>query len=589
MTKSQTKMSKLATQIQRLAKGLNKFTISNILQLIDANDLEIELALKELEEEFIIKKISDTEYLYSKIKSISSDIILNVNKPEFFDKEWLTLDEVCAITYLKPVTVKRKCRKGEYEIKFVKRGKFKDYLINKNSLNLDKKPLQKFFIDDIISPDKIPQEKVIKTRIFKNDAEQAYFDKLPLYAQKRVFKYITIFKLVGSLSGKALKDFLVKLKAEHPEYKTSYCRFMTYRKAYIKEGLKALVPKYGPKHCPSTCVPKDMYEKFKELYLSPNRYSLAKSVDMLVQFGFEKDLIPSDKTFERLLLKEFDRAYITAVRNTPLELPELRQLEPNYVPAKQSIYEKYIDAANAYSSHIDKSTKEIAICQKGYIKNHLNPFFKRYKISEITNEVIIKFQQEKLSQGFAIGSIKRFTSTLTDILKHNNTDIKRLNFTSNETLLPVTEQRILNKKEIEEIKRTNIPKLWIICLGINIGELFALDYSNINFEDKTIKIDKILYKGTILKHRKQYKIRTLKLPAILLDTLQKEKTGRIFKEEKIDDYDILLNTHVKLLLDKNVTLNIIYKNLALHNINDFEIRFGFLLPQKLEDGFNILG
>ena len=53
MTKSQTKMSKLATQIQRLAKGLNKFTISNILQLIDANDLEIEFALKELVEECI--------------------------------------------------------------------------------------------------------------------------------------------------------------------------------------------------------------------------------------------------------------------------------------------------------------------------------------------------------------------------------------------------------------------------------------------------------------------------------------------------------------------------------------------------------
>ena len=63
MTKSQTKISKLATQIQRLAKGLNKFTISNILQLIDANDLEIELALKELEEEFIIKHENITYYL----------------------------------------------------------------------------------------------------------------------------------------------------------------------------------------------------------------------------------------------------------------------------------------------------------------------------------------------------------------------------------------------------------------------------------------------------------------------------------------------------------------------------------------------
>ena len=60
------RMSKLATQIQRLAKGLNKFTISNILQLTDANISETKLALKELEEEFIIRKISDEEYIYSK-------------------------------------------------------------------------------------------------------------------------------------------------------------------------------------------------------------------------------------------------------------------------------------------------------------------------------------------------------------------------------------------------------------------------------------------------------------------------------------------------------------------------------------------
>ena len=35
-------------------------------------------------------------------------------------------------------------------------------------------------------------------------------------------------------------------------------------------------------------------------------------------------------------------------------------------------------------------------------------------------------------------------------------------------------------------------------------------------------------------------------------------------------------------------LNIIYKNLAWHNINDFKMRFEFLIQQKLEDGFKII-
>ena len=91
-----------------------------------------------------------------------------------------------------------------------------------------------------------------------------------------------------------------------------------------------------------------------------------------------------------------------------------------------------------------------------------------------------------------------------------------------------------------------------------------------------------------MRHRKLYRIRTLKLPTILLKNLLKKKSGRIFQEEKIENYDTLLNTHVKLLLEQNVTINIIYKNIAMHNINDFEIRFGFLLPQKLNDNFEIL-
>ena len=108
------------------------------------------------------------------------------------------------------------------------------------------------------------------------------------------------------------------------------------------------------------------------------------------------------------------------------------------------------------------------------------------------------------------------------------------------------------------------------------------------FENKTIKIDKILYTGSVLKHRKASRIRTLKLPTILFENLSKKDSGRIFEEEKIEDYETLLNTHVKLLLAKNVTINVIYKNIAMHNIIDFEIRFGFLLPQQLSDDFEIL-
>lgn len=78
------------------------------------------------------------------------------------------------------------------------------------------------------------------------------------------------------------------------------------------------------------------------------------------------------------------------------------------------------------------------------------------------------------------------------------------------------------------------------------------------------------------------------MPAILLKDLNKNGSGKIFKNIEIKNYNILLNTHVKLLLDKKIPLNIICKILGMQCLNEFEARFNFLLPQQLEDDFEIL-
>ncbi|MBQ4115021.1 hypothetical protein IJD34_06420, partial [bacterium] len=61
----------------------------------------------------------------------------------------------------------------------------------------------------------------------------------------------------------------------------------------------------------------------------------------------------------------------------------------------------------------------------------------------------------------------------------------------------------------------------------------------------------------------------------------------IFKNIKIKNYSVLSNTHVKLMIDKKVPLNIITKLLGFQNLNEFNAVFGFLLPQQLDDDFDI--
>ena len=104
----------------------------------------------------------------------------------------------------------------------------------------------------------------------------------------------------------------------------------------------------------------------------------------------------------------------------------------------------------------------------------------------------------------------------------------------------------------------------------------------------SVNINKAYMNGTIQKDRKFYKKRQLKMPDILFNTLLPNGRGLIFKAVEIKNPSVLLNTHVKLMLDKKVPLNIISKLLGFQNLNEFDAVFGFLLPQKLEDGFEIL-
>ena len=121
-----------------------------------------------------------------------------------------------------------------------------------------------------------------------------------------------------------------------------------------------------------------------------------------------------------------------------------------------------------------------------------------------------------------------------------------------------------------------------------VYELFAILYSDIDFENKTVLINKFVKNGKIQKYNKRHKIRTLNLPQKLIDMLDINGIGRIFKKVKIGNFDTLLNTNVKLQLKHNIPLNLIYKNLGYANFSDFEKRFNFLLPKEIDKDLDIL-
>ena len=178
----------------------------------------------------------------------------------------------------------------------------------------------------------------------------------------------------------------------------------------------------------------------------------------------------------------------------------------------------------------------------------------------------------RLNKDFTSEEIKKYRSV--------GNSLPQLNLPSKNT--------VLNDNEIRNVVKNKKAELWILYLGITPDELFAILYSDIDFENKTVLINKFVKNGKIQKYNKRHKIKTLNLPQKLIDMLDINGIGRIFKKVKIGNFDTLLNTNVKLQLKHNIPLNLIYKNLGYANFSDFEKRFNFLLPIEIDKDLDIL-
>ena len=83
----------------------------------------------------------------------------------------------------------------------------------------------------------------------------------------------------------------------------------------------------------------------------------------------------------------------------------------------------------------------------------------------------------------------------------------------------LSKNSVLNNNEIKNVVKNKKVELWILYLGITPDELSAILYSDIDFENKTVLINKFVKNGKIQKYNKRHKIRTLNLPQKLIKIL----------------------------------------------------------------------
>lgn len=540
-------------KLLKLAKRLNSFELDDIVIMSGEEEKQIILILEALIKEGHIKLSTNGSYLY--------------------------LEKI----------IKSQSKKSEKVI------------------NIEIKPREMFKPEDLFDPEKE-----------KRDYEK--YLKAPEFARKKADKYLRVLELSRGLSGSKLKDFADKWNIVYPDMRTSYSQILRARHIVRLQGKAALLAAYGKNYKSPSTIDEELYGKFVRKYLSPlsprfsDTYKKLKAEYELENPEFNN--FPSSRAIDRRIKKDFTAEEIFNFRNS--------EIKPyKTMPAKKVIKESkpiftgdFKKAAELFleDNYLKRLKPSTSISYKGYIKNHLIPFFEDFKLPDITEKVINEFKLKKLDEDFSISSINSYLDTLRIIIKTYYPECLL-----SDSIKLIDEKnyykdiRILNEAEIKRLLNTAndlYPDFYsllytAISTGITRSEILALTVDCIDFENKIIKVEKSLYKGEIIRHRNKYQVRDVNISDELCKILKNEiKTnqGIVFAnlDGKVQDPDNMIkrrfnpvvkksgikpvrfidlrDTFAALLIKQNMPLTYIQQQLGHSSVNVTAERYKNLIP-----------
>jgi len=253
-------------------------------------------------------------------------------------------------------------------------------------------------------------------------------------------------------------------------------------------------------------------------------------------------------------------------------------------------------------------------------KKHFLPYFGEMKIKEISPLTIRKWQNKILVENYSESFMTTLHRQLTSFF---NYAIKFYNLKSNPCSIagkvkvskPVNEMKIWTLQDfnlfLSNIKNSEVKLAFEILFftGMRIGELMALNFSDVNYSNNTIKISKSYYKITgkeaittpktdssnrdiicpifLLKNIKTYyetlynKIPDQKIFTFAKDNLRHyvRKYSKILNIPKIRIHDFR-HSYASYLLHKNVNILAISKQLGHKDVKLTLSIYSHLLPES---------
>jgi len=328
-----------------------------------------------------------------------------------------------------------------------------------------------------------------------------------------------------------------------------------------------------------------------------------------------------DNAFKRVMKSGFgSRAeaehYLAEIR---IELEKGTCINKNRQLDFKTVAENFMQ--NYAVSYCKKSTVS---GYEGYLKNHLLPYFKKYKACEITPTLIESYISSMQGKGYKHKTINHTINLLSGIfskavragfVSYNPvTLIKRLK-------LPHMEMEFLDTFDIKvllETAKTEFPTFYpllqtAIATGMRRGELLALTWNDIDYDRKLIRVNKSYHNGRLEETKTKQSVRNICIPDNLVTVLKEWKkkapvgkvvfcnsvgsyqdpnnmVKRYFKPclEKAGVKNIrfhdLRHTYASLMISKGLPIKFIQQQMGHSSIQVTLDKYGHLMPELYELG-----
>lgn len=266
---------------------------------------------------------------------------------------------------------------------------------------------------------------------------------------------------------------------------------------------------------------------------------------------------------------------------------DAKEWERNFLETQQTdLTMSFENFVKLYNEDMKHRLREHTYIQKQYvIDKKLIPFFGKFPISQITPAHVRKWQNELMA--YRDGNDKPYSETYLKTINNQltaimNYAVRYYNLKENpckkagsigkshadEMQFWTTDEFKIFLKNVSEKPQSRAGFLVLYYTGLRIGELLALEYSDINFDECRISVNKsyqrIGDRDVITPPKTPKSVRTISIPIFLRDELKSytEQLYAIHKHERIFPYTKHFFEHEM----KRGTKNGEVKRIRLHDI-----------------------